>query len=287
LDNISGSLCSGSSLAILGASGAGKTTLLNFLSRKIQTSNLDISGKVLLNSIEVDDDKFGSISCYVMQDDVLQATMTPKEMLMFAAKMKLFLPLDEIEIAVRDLQRKLRLEKCQNTQVGSATIRGVSGGERKRSSIGIDLITNPSIIFLDEPTTGLDSYNSYELINLLNDLANSGRTIIYTIHQPSSEIFNLLSKICILALGKIVYFGDKEHVADYFDKINLPIPPKYNPFEHFIEMTNIVTVEKEEVLAVYPELKLIESMEIRYRRFVDIISKTYQDNIYGISANLT
>ena len=84
-------------------------------------------------------------------------------------------------------------------------IRGVSGGERKRTSIGVELLTNPSIIFLDEPTTGLDSATSFHVINILKNLAKAGRTIISTIHQPSSEIFGTFDKLLLMVQGNIIY----------------------------------------------------------------------------------
>ena len=97
------------------------------------------------------------------------------------------------------------MNDCANTLVGSTLIRGISGGERKRTSIGVELLNNPSLIFLDEPTTGLDSATALNVLLILKNLANSGRTIISTIHQPSSEIFSVFDKLMLLVQGEIIY----------------------------------------------------------------------------------
>ncbi len=101
--------------------------------------------------------------------------------------------------------RDLGLEKCANTKIGSELIRGISGGERKRTSIGVELLTNPSMIFLDEPTTGLDSNTAVTIMYLLRDMANNGRTVVSVIHQPSTEIFNKFDKLILLCKGNIIY----------------------------------------------------------------------------------
>lgn len=103
------------------------------------------------------------------------------------------------------LIRDLGLDKCAHTKIGSELVKGVSGGERKRTSIGVELLTNPSLIFLDEPTTGLDSNTAATIMFLLRDMANNGRTIVSVIHQPSTEIFNKFDKLILLCKGNIIY----------------------------------------------------------------------------------
>lgn len=278
LNHINGRVRSGEALAIIGSSGAGKTTLLNLISRKIESKNLTFSGQLLLNGHEIDINKFNSVVAYVMQDDILEAVMTPLEILLFTAKLKLDLPEEEIEKRVLQMLNDLNLYKCKDTKVGSTLIRGVSGGERKRTSIGVELISDPRIIFLDEPTTGLDSYNAYEVVILLRQLAASGRMVIFTIHQPASEIFQLLDKLCILALGKTVYFGPSMMSYDQFEILGLPCPPKYNPFEHYMELTTQASVNNPNVLKVYPELEAIEHIQTRYNRYTTILSESFEKN---------
>lgn len=122
-------------------------------------------------------------------------------------------------------------------------MKGVSGGERKRTSIGVELITNPSLIFLDEPTTGLDSYTATQVMKLLKNLSQQGRTIIQTIHQPNSETFRCFDKLMLLAQGQIIYFNDKDKAVDYFSKIGFPCPELSNPADYFMSIMSIESIE--------------------------------------------
>lgn len=279
LTNVSGFVKSGETLAILGSSGAGKTTLLNHLSRKIESHSLKSTGTMLLNSQEIGKNDFTSITSYVMQDDVLEPEMTPREILLFTARLKLNAPREVQERKVEEMLKLLKIEKCQNTKIGDNLHRGVSGGERKRVSIAVELISDSPILFLDEPTTGLDSYNAYEVISAINQLAiEKNKIVIFTIHQPASEIFQLMDKICVLALGKTVFFGLKEKLEPFFTKINLPIPHLYNPFEHIIEMTTLTSIENSNVLEAYTNLLEIENKQDKYRTYVDTISDKFNND---------
>ena len=137
-----------------------------------------------LNGVEKDKIKnFSSYSAYVQQDDILFQTMTVRECLEFAAKLKLPGEYGQKIARVNDLIATLKLNKCQNTRIGGPLVKGVSGGERKRTSIGVELITDPNLIFLDEPTTGLDSFTATSVMESLGDLARKdNRTVISTIH---------------------------------------------------------------------------------------------------------
>ena len=138
----------------------------------------------MMNGVEKDKIKnFSSYSAYVQQDDILFQTMTVRECLEFAAKLKLPGEYGQKMARVNDLISTLKLNKCQNTRIGGPLVKGVSGGERKRTSIGVELITDPNLIFLDEPTTGLDSFTATSVMESLGDLARKdNRTVISTIH---------------------------------------------------------------------------------------------------------
>jgi ABC-type multidrug transport system ATPase subunit len=217
---------------------------------RIASDSSPISERVGINYFMSSD--LESISSYVMQDDILEATMTPQEILLFTAKLKVNLPEIEIERRVHKMLSELNLQNCKNIRIGNNLERGVSGGERKRTSIGVELISDPLIVFLDEPTTGLDSYNAYEVVQKICELAKEeGKIIIFTIHQPSSEIFQLLDKIFILADGKTVYFGPSDQSLNFFtEELQLPYPSNYNPFEYFIERTNMEVLFNKEVQAI-------------------------------------
>jgi len=106
---------------------------------------------------------------------------------------------------VNRLIKELGLTRCKNTKVGNSLIRGISGGERKRTSIGVELLTNPSMLFLDEPTTGLDSSTALQVVELLKILSRRGVNVMSTIHQPSTEIFNSFERLILICKGNILY----------------------------------------------------------------------------------
>jgi ABC-type multidrug transport system ATPase subunit len=127
---------------------------------------------------------------------------------------------------VEELLNSLGLAYCAEAFIGSDLVRGVSGGEQKRVAIGVEIITNPSILFLDEPTSGLDSFNAWKIIHILKALAGFGCSILCTIHQPSSETFALFDVCILLAHGQVVFNGQVERLTREFAnvgcKLNCP-----------------------------------------------------------------
>ena len=284
LTNVSGFVKSGETLAMLGASGAGKTTLLNHLSRKFDYNSFKTSGKILLNKQELSKEDFTSIISYVMQDDALDPDLTPKEILFFTAKLRCNQPQQVIELKVSEVLKLLKLENCQNTRIGDNLSRGISGGERKRVSIAIELLSDLPIIFLDEPTSGLDSCNAYSVIKAINMVAREKKKIvIFTIHQPASEIYELIDKFCILAKGKTVFFGEKSNLIPYFNHIELPIPYSYNPFEYIIEMTTLTSIDDARVIEKYPILDKISDRQERYSLYISTISDSFNNKFKEIN----
>lgn len=147
---------------------------------------------------------------------------------------------------VDEIIKELRLNKCQNTKIGGPLIKGVSGGERKRTSIGVELITDPQLIFLDEPTTGLDSFTATSVIETLRDLSLAGRTVISTIHQPNSDIFEMFDRLMLMAMGKIIYFNEARLSVDYFASIGFKCPELSNPADYFMSIMSIETLEQDD-----------------------------------------
>lgn len=174
-----------------------------------------------------------------MQDDILLATFTPTEAFKFSADLRLK-NLNESQKMERVMKliKELGLTKCKDTKIGNAMIRGVSGGERKRTSIGVELLTNPAMLFLDEPTTGLDSSTALQVIELLQTLSHRGVNVVSTIHQPSSEIFDSFERLILICRGNIIYQGEAHQAVDYFTRLGHKCPDFSNPSDYFMKLMN-------------------------------------------------
>ena len=200
LENVTADFPAGTITAILGGSGSGKTSFLNSLSQRMLKARLQSTGKITYNG----DTKISGIrSAYVMQHDMLLPTLTVRETLEYAAELRLPPPVTAAErkSIVEEVILELGLKDCANTRIGNNEHKGCSGGEKRRTSLAVQLLANPSVLFLDEVTTGLDATSAFELVKTLKRLATSGRTIITTIHQPRSEIWELFSKVVLLSDG--------------------------------------------------------------------------------------
>ena len=225
----------------MGSSGAGKTTLLNMLSNRVQkTKSIKYSGEILANNQNIENIAYSTYVGYVTQEDILIDTLTVKECLMFSARLKLNGSYQRINDKVDRLIEELKLDACKNTYIGSHILKGISGGEKKRTCIGIELITDPSVLFLDEPTSGLDSFTASIVISLLLTQARKGRTIISTIHQPSSDIFLMFDKLLLMSDGYILYHGKASSCAKQFARLEFKCPEFSNPADYFIEVLHII-----------------------------------------------
>ena len=229
-ENLSGCVHSGKLSAILGPSGSGKSSLLNVLSGRIgYKKNTVITGDIKINGVKINPLENRQNVAYVMQEDTLYPTSTPREAIEMSANLK-----NEDKCDINKIIESLKIEKCQNTIIGSKLIKGISGGEKKRTSIGIEMVSEPQIIFLDEPTSGLDVYAAWKVVSIMKDLAESGRVVLASIHQPSSEIFDLFDNAIFLSEGNMIYDGRVRDMGTYFDMINLPCPNNYNPADHML-----------------------------------------------------
>uniref|UniRef100_A0A8B9S570 ABC transporter domain-containing protein n=1 Tax=Apteryx owenii TaxID=8824 RepID=A0A8B9S570_APTOW len=223
--------------AILGPTGSGKSSLLDVLAARKDPAGL--SGEVLIDGIP-QPPNFKCISGYVVQDDVVMGTMTVRENLHFSAALRLpsSITIEEKEERVTQIISELGLSKVADAKVGTELIRGVSGGERKRTNIGMELITEPPVLFLDEPTTGLDSSTANAVLFLLKKLSRRGRTIIFSIHQPRYSIFKLFDSLTLLALGRVLYHGPAKQALEYFRSIGYECEPFNNPADFFLDVIN-------------------------------------------------
>ena len=237
IKNATGYVDQGDALFIMGSSGAGKTTLLNILSDQISKGkHSKLEGDVLINDeVRVTDDNFGSFAAYVTQDDYLFESFTWEKCIEFSARMRLNLPKEEIEKRVENIIFDFNLQKWRNTIVGSEVIKGLSGGEKKRTSIAVELVTNPQILFLDEPTSGLDSFTAQKIVSLLVDFASKGKTVIATIHQPNSDTFKLFPKLLLLMDGHTIYQGEGISSVEYFKQMGYVTPEYSNPSDYYLK----------------------------------------------------
>ncbi|KAM0875575.1 hypothetical protein ACQ4PT_036693 [Festuca glaucescens] len=235
LDGISGEAREGEIMAVLGASGAGKSTLIDALASRIQRESL--RGAFTLNGDALDSRLLRVISAYVMQDDLLYPMLTVAETLMYSAEFRLprSLSTSKKRSRVQALIDQLGLRAAANTIIGDEGHRGVSGGERRRVSIGIDIIHDPIILFLDEPTSGLDSTSAFMVVKVLQRIAQSGSVVIMSIHQPSYRILGLLDRLLFLSKGRTVYYGPPASLPLFFSELGKPIPDGENPAEFALD----------------------------------------------------
>ncbi|GMP98468.1 hypothetical protein CsSME_00046343 [Camellia sinensis var. sinensis] len=237
LNGISGSVNPGEVLALMGPSGSGKTTLLSLLGGRVR-------GSTPGGSITYNDQPYSkflkSRIGFVTQDDVLFPHLTVRETLTYAALLRLpkTLTKQEKEKRAIDVIDELGLERCQDTMIGGSFVRGVSGGERKRVCIGNEIIINPSLLFLDEPTSGLDSTTALRIVQILQDIAEGGKTVITTIHQPSSRLFHKFDKLILLGKGSLLYFGKASEAMVYFSSIGCSPLIAMNPAEFLLDLAN-------------------------------------------------
>ncbi|XP_038978846.1 ABC transporter G family member 1-like [Phoenix dactylifera] len=228
----------GELLAIMGPSGCGKSTLLNALAGRLDSGTKQ-SGQVLVNGWH-QTLAFGT-SAYVTQDDILMTTLTVREAVYYSAQLQLPDSMSKSEKKERaeTTIREMGLQEAMDTRIGGQASKGISGGQKRRVSICIEILTRPKLLFLDEPTSGLDSAASYHVVNRIVDLSrHHGRTIIASIHQPSSEVFELFDNLCLLSSGKTVYFGPASLTNEFFSQNGFPCPSMRNPSDHFLRTIN-------------------------------------------------
>lgn len=236
LNEVSGEARDGEIFAVLGQSGSGKSTLIDALAHRISKESL--KGSVTLNGEPLGGKVLRSISAYVMQDDLLFPMLTVEETLMYSAEFRLprSYSKERKRARVNVLIDQLGLRQAAGTIVGDEGNRGVSGGERRRVSIGIDIIHDPILLFLDEPTSGLDSTSAFSVVKVLRRIAQTGSIVIMSIHQPSYRILGLLDRLTLLAHGQTVFSGSPDRLTPFFGKFGRPVPENTNSTEFAIDL---------------------------------------------------
>lgn len=241
LHGTSGIVKPGEILAILGPSGSGKTSLLDILGGRVRAfGGRKLSGEVVYNGSSFSRG-IKRRTGFVTQDNVLLQRLTVKESLVYAAYLRLpdsdYSKAEKVQRA-EDVITELGLEKCRHTVIGGPFVRGVSGGEKKRVSIGHEMLINPSLLLLDEPTSGLDSTIALKIIHTLKDLAKGGRTVITTIHQPSSIIYHTFNKLLLLSEGHTLYYGRGSEAMSYFESVGFSPTFATNPADFLLDLAS-------------------------------------------------
>lgn len=240
LKGVSGAVSPGELLAILGPSSSGKTSLLKALAgRGSENSRSTTTGTITYNNKPYSGTINRKIG-FVSHINIFHPHLTVSETLVFTALLILpnSLTRQEKILYAEAAIDQLGLTRCKSTIVGGKFIRGISAGEKKRLSIGQQILINPSLLFLDEPTSGLDSTIANRIVLSLRRLAQGGRTILMAINQPSSSLFYLFDKVLVLSEGSSIYFGKREDVMNYFASIGYVPPVTMNPADFVLDLAN-------------------------------------------------
>jgi len=228
LKGVSGVCRPGALLAIVGPSGAGKTSLLNVLANKLPVgAGFQLSGSMSVEGYGATHLSPSHVKrAFVPQEDVFYPQLTVRETLRTSAALRLCSESGSKEVL--EISEKvmglLGLSKVADTRVGDQKVRGISGGEKKRLSLGCQLIGSPELIFCDEPTTGLDAFQAMKVMESLRVLAEEGHTVVCTLHQPRASIWKLVDDVMVLSEGSVIYSGSCEAVTDYFQTAPLSFP---------------------------------------------------------------
>ncbi|ONM41272.1 ABC transporter G family member 10 [Zea mays] len=227
----------GELLAVVGPSGAGKTTLLSVLAGSADPARV-VAGEVLVNGVPMDAAGFRRVSGYVPQDDALFPALTVEESLVYSARLRLRLrggggggTPSGAEHRARELMAELGL-----AHVAASRVADVSGGERRRVSIGMDLVHDPAVLLLDEPTSGLDSGSALHIVKMLRDMAAAhAKTVVLTIHQPGFRILELIDRVVLLADGAVRHHGSLDFLQSRLIATGHAIPAHVNVLEYAME----------------------------------------------------
>lgn len=263
LFSVTGVVNPGEVVAIMGPSGSGKTTLISLFAGRNKARH---TGDILYNKTHKPTEKaFKRRLGYVSQEDVMFEGLTVTETLYYTAVLRLPRAMTKKEKLerVKIICECLGITRVKDSIIGGFRIgrRGISGGEKKRVAIGQELLYNPSVILLDEPTSGLDSTTALNLIHTLQTLAQVGnRTIVTTIHQPSSRIYQMLDKLLLMGQGHMLFYGDASAATDYFKTVGYAMPYGMNPADYFLDIASGWSGELKDcgnTTASDPELKVL------------------------------
>ncbi|KAJ3066124.1 hypothetical protein HDU98_010549 [Podochytrium sp. JEL0797] len=237
LTGVTSSALAGQITAVMGPSGAGKSTLLDILAGKEKRGK--VTGSLMFDGAAFNPRDMSNNVAFVDQEDLLLPSLTVRETLLFSARLRLAEGMSDKEKQerVQEVINTLGLSHVANSRVGGFGTRGISGGERRRVSIGVELVTSPGILFLDEPTSGLDSFNARAVIDALHNLAHAHhKTIVFTVHQPRSDMFALFDQVIVLAGGETMFAGKGAEATNYLKSKGTPCPEGYNVADFLLDL---------------------------------------------------
>jgi len=236
LDGVDVAIRARTTVAVMGPSGSGKTSLLNVLCGKATYGTT--TGKVRINGSEASMSSIISHVGFVPQEDVVHSELTVQENLFYSARIRLdkSKTVESVAIIVDSILELLQITDIRDIIVGSATTRGISGGQRKRVSIGLELVMRPSVLILDEPTSGLDAATSRSIMRSLKSLSQHGVSVVATIHQPRPDVFYSFNSILLLAEGRTVYAGTPTDSVLYMERMGFQAPLNENPADWLLDV---------------------------------------------------
>ncbi|NWJ00364.1 ABCG5 protein, partial [Crypturellus undulatus] len=259
LKDVSFHVESGQIMGILGNSGSGKTTLLDAVAGRLEHKD-SFFGEVYVNGRQLKKEQFKDCFSYVPQNDTLLSFLTVQESLTYTALLaRQKCSSNFIKKKVEAVMAELSLSHIADQIIGSHIFVGISGGERRRVSIAAQLLQDPKVMLLDEPTTGLDSLTANQIVSLLSELAHRDRIVIITIHQPRSELLKLFDKVAIMSFGEMVFYGKPMEMITFFSDCGYSCPEQANPFDIYVDLTSVDTRSKERELETYSRVQIFVS----------------------------
>ncbi|XP_048234870.1 ABC transporter G family member 10 [Ricinus communis] len=251
--------------AIAGPSGAGKTTLLEILAGRVSCG--EVSDRVLVNNKPMDAKQFRRLSGYVTQNDALFPLLTVRETLMYSALLRLPGGRKEAANRVKRLMKELGLDHVADSRIGEGSDSGISGGERRRVSIGVDLVHDPDVVLIDEPTSGLDSASALHVVTLLKSMAvHQCKTIILTIHQPGSRILELFDRIVLLCNGFVMHNDSLHLLEERLKFVGHYIPRHVNVLEFAIDVIESLDVQHSASLKLHEDNSMMKIAASKFHK---------------------
>ncbi|CAG9863566.1 unnamed protein product [Phyllotreta striolata] len=241
INGVSGAVKAGSLVAIMGSSGAGKSTLMSALAHHTMGDTF-VEGTILINGRPIGDYmKF--LSGFMHQEDIFVPYLTVREHMTIMANLKLDrrISSNEKQRLINDILSQLGLLNSIDTRIGGGDIeKSLSGGEKKRLAFATELLTDPQVLFCDEPTTGLDSYSARKLVGMMSEMATARKTILCTIHQPSSDVFSMFNQLILIADGRTAFVGPTYAALEFFEQLGYLCPSSYSPADFYIKTLSMM-----------------------------------------------